>query len=140
MQQTSYGPYQHTPLWSPELYALRVPSYGLCGPFCCGVAVYCGHTDRQGWSCWLSGPASYGGCHLTGWQGLILAWLAVGPRGSGADVGLQVGGDLGLDLAGCGAQRGPGLVLACWWVGPGNGQLVAQLGGAALRQFVYLCI
>ena len=92
------------------------------------------------WPCWLSGPVSCGGCHLTGWRGWVLAWLAVRPRGSGADVGLQVGGGLGLELVGCGAQRGPGLVPACWWVGPGNGWLVARLGGAALRQFVYFCI
>ena len=49
IQNTSYGAQQHTPLWSPELYVMGCLLRGLCQPFCCGGAEYCGHTGRWGW-------------------------------------------------------------------------------------------
>lgn len=90
----SSGTQKHSPLWSPELYALWVPEHRLHGPLYCGGTDYCGYGGRLNWPQprWLLGPALHGGC-----------WLLVGGVRS--------------QYASCGAQGNLLLVLAHRWTG-----------------------
>ena len=67
----SYASQQHVPLWSPELYALGVPLYGLCKSFSSG------RLTTVGGLVGVAGPQS--GClpfvEVAGYW-----WVGPGPR------------------------------------------------------------
>ena len=90
---------QHTPLWSPDLYALGVLSMGAAWALLLCQADYCGLIGKHGWSlirlvarsCLVQKlPATcgwghvqgrfWGWCQPAGEWGQFLTWLAVGPR------------------------------------------------------------
>jgi len=103
MLEMSYGAQQGTPCvhWSHMLLGCLM--FGLCEPFSCGMASYCGHAGWQGWplakvaashclmywllSHWWVGLdpsiADHGACEAQGWcqpsngWGQILAQLSV---------------------------------------------------------------
>ena len=72
---------QHTPLWSPELYALGVPHNLDAWAFLEWWANYCRHPGRQGWtlSHLAAKPCLVHWLLSCLWVRPDLAWLTVQP-------------------------------------------------------------
>ena len=75
---------QHTPLWSPELYALMVPPWGPCVSSCVVGLMAVGVLVGGGgpWPGWLWGHSSCGDCQSPGGQAFrVVGCTAWGSRG-----------------------------------------------------------